>query len=499
MTTANQSLTVALSLALLGFCSALDCQGAEFPLETVSLGPSEALSLPGVSGTLLYLAQPEGLRKEPPATSSRPLYGTLDTGRILRVDESGGTGRGYDRVLVDLNGDGSLMDEKPYPALEAKRLQSSSGLKGTFGPIQMTRSGDTGAFLAAFYASLTLYHPQRLLKGQIPAGFVAGFMNVKPAAYLKARVEIDGVVETVGFVDGSGDLRVGDVAQFSDSARPKPREWEWMRTDYLFRDKDGSGKFERRLVRDELELLGNPIFFAGKPFRASFPATGQLRLEPYANLGTLQVTSQCTLESLVLLRRTTAANWEVLVPQVRSNAVQVPGGLYRLFSCCYSMTSGKDRFFGRGFMNTSGEAIEIRPDQTVLFPCGPPLKATVSAAPGQGAQPSLLASLQRDVPTVSLRAHLRGLGGETYTAFYRGSRAPQVVVPAFPRYEITGHWFGHLSGALRPEPDGSFSKVVSVPSPMVEQPASVTVSFDLAAVGFASSATATEPIEIKAP
>ena len=91
------------------------------------------------------------------------------------------------------------------------------------------------------------------------------------------------------------------------------------------------------------------------------------------------------------------------------------------------------------------------------------------------------------------------MGGETYTAFYRGSRTPQPAVPAFPRYEITCHWFGHLSGALRVEADRSFSKVVAVPSPMVEQPASVTVSFDLAAVGFASSATATEPIEIKAP
>lgn len=495
----NQHLRVGIVMAVTAFWLTVGCGAAVFPLETVNLKPSEALLLPGVSGTLLYLTQPEGLREEPPAVSARPLYGTLDVGRIVRLDESQGTGRGYDRLLVDLNGNGTLTDEKPYPAVGTMGTQSASKATGTFGPIQIARSAAPGAWCPAFYASLTLYHPQRLMKGQTPAGSVVGYMGVKPAAYLKARVEIDGVTETIGFVDGNGDLRVGDVAQFTDNARPKPREWEWLRADYLFRDKDGSGKFERRRVRDELELLSNPVYFGGKPFQVSFPADGQLRLEPCANLGTLRITSECAIESLVLLRRTADAKWEVSVPEVRSNGVRVPGGVYRLFSCCYSMARGKERFFGQGFMSARGKEIEIRPGQTVPLPCGPPLRVTITATPGQGAHPSLLASFQSDMPAVSLRAQLRGAGGETYTAFYRGARALTPVAPKFPRYEVTGRWFGKSSGTLRAETDGSFAKVVYLLSQMVGQPANVTVTFDLGALGFASSATTTEPIEIKLP
>ncbi len=487
------------ALAVAGFRLCLACGAAEVPLETVTLKPSEALLLPGVSGTLLYLAQPEGLHGEPPAASARPLYGTLDHGRIVRLDESQGTGRGYDRLLADLNGDGTLTDERPFPALGATRTQSVSSIPRTFGPIQIARSPAPGAWCPAFYASLTLYHPQRLMKGQTPGGSVVGYMGVKPAAYLKARVEMDGVAETIGFVDGNGDLRVGDVAQFTDNARPKPREWEWLPTDYLFRDRDGSGKFERRRVRDELELLSNPIYFGGQPFHASFPPDGQLRLEPCANLATLQVSGDYTLESLVLLRRRVDASWEVVVPEVRANTVRVPSGIYRLFSCCYGLARGNERFFGQGFMSSRGKEVEIRPGQTVPLPCGPPLRVAINATQGQRAHPSLLASFQADMPAVNLRAQLRGAGDEMYTAFYRGSQATVPVTPKFPHYEITGQWFGKSSGTLRGDSDGSFAKVVYLSSQMAGQAANVAVTFDLDALGFASSTTATEALGIKSP
>ena len=488
-----------LVLVAAGLGAVLNCGGSEFPLETVTFTASEGLVTPGVSGALLYLTPPEGLHEEPPAASSRPLYGTLDVGRILRLDESQGTGRGYDRLLVDLNGNGSLADDKPYPALAAKRTQSASSMNRTFGPVQMASSTNTDDGRPAFNATLTLYNPQGLSKGLVTSGSAAGYLITKPASYLKARVELDGMTETVGFLDGNGNLRLGDTAQFADTARFKSRDWEWLRADYVFRDKDGSGKFERRRVRDELELFSNQIYFSGKPFKVSFPASGRLRLEPVTEVGTFAVTSDCPLDSLVLLQRTPDAKWQVLVPQVINNKVLVPGGVYRLFSCSYSLTRGKETFVGLGFANAAGQEYSVQPGQTVSLPCGPPLKATVTATPNPEAHPTLQTLIQGDLPAIILRAQLCGAGGETYTAFYRGPRAFKPVAPRFPSYEISSRAYRNYTGTLRGESDGSFAKVVSLPRFFNNQSVLVTATFDLNTLGFPSSATATTPLVIKSP
>jgi len=65
-----------------------------------------------------------GVKAYPPLESKKPLYAALTLGRGLPglkeglclqcvVDESGGTGQGYDRLYVDLDRDGNLAKESP--------------------------------------------------------------------------------------------------------------------------------------------------------------------------------------------------------------------------------------------------------------------------------------------------------------------------------------------------------------------------------------------------
>lgn len=473
---------------------ALPGRAAEFPLETVICPASESVRMPGVSGVTLHFHPPDGLTDEPTCVSSYPLYGLMEVGCVVRLDESRGTGSGYDRLLVDLNGDGSLADEKPSATVEPRRLSRESKSNSVFGPIRMARSAEQRAWQSAFFATLTLYGRERPGKGPARSDLPAGYLIVKPASFARAQVEMGGHKEAIGFLDGDGNLALGDVASFRRGTKIQARDWEWLRADYLFRDKDGSGAFERRRVGDELELFSNPIYFMGSPFRIEFPAEARVRFEPCTDLATFVIPSQCRIESLSLLRRGKDSTWQVLVTQPVNNTVQVPADTYRLFSCSYRVSRGQEEFVGQGYMNVPGQEYAVAPGQTISFPCGPPLKASVVTVNSSNDAGSILGLLERSQVLLSLRAHILGSGGETYSAFYRGKRYPERVAPRFPHYEISGQAIGMSSGTLRREADGTFSKVISLPSQAVRSPAKVIVRFDLQALGFASSATATAPI-----
>ena len=79
------------------------------------------------AGTLMLLSVASGCRadpaKEPTYSSQKPRYAKVvvneDGSKVLTVvfDESRGTGKGYDRMYVDLNFNGDLTDD---PAIKSE-------------------------------------------------------------------------------------------------------------------------------------------------------------------------------------------------------------------------------------------------------------------------------------------------------------------------------------------------------------------------------------------
>ena len=98
----------ALLLAMPGLATATD-----YPLTFKTLDAQQALSFPSGSSTytMLQTSKPAGIVKAPPAVSQHPLYGQIAAGSeqlLFRMDESKGTGQGYDRLIVDVNRNGDL-------------------------------------------------------------------------------------------------------------------------------------------------------------------------------------------------------------------------------------------------------------------------------------------------------------------------------------------------------------------------------------------------------
>ncbi len=92
---------------LLLHLAARSSTGADFPLERAVLTPQQAaLCYANGPSTGLAARVPYSLRRQPKAVSGYPLYGSLQVGTnaplVFRLDESQGSGRGYDRLIFDL-------------------------------------------------------------------------------------------------------------------------------------------------------------------------------------------------------------------------------------------------------------------------------------------------------------------------------------------------------------------------------------------------------------
>lgn len=477
---------IVVSLVLLSSC----LTGEEFPLEVVGLDRTEALSLPGVSGALVYPTQSDGLTNEPAPVTALPLYGTLPTGCSFRLDETHGTGSGYDELLVDVNKDGSLADDKAYRAKSLKSGKSMLTIGQHFGPISINPdSSTTGLRQASYYAGLTIYNPKRLSKGGIQAGEAAGFLVTKPATYLRAHVVLGGRTNILGFVDGNGDICLGDTARFRSPAQARVRDWQWWRSDYLFRDGPAWGPFARRLSAGTLEPGSDVIYFGGLPHLVSLREQ-RVRLDPCEATGLLKLASDTPIASLVLLRKLTSGEWSPLVPQVTGNLVRVPAGTYQLLSCSFTAKRGKDTFTGHAFTTSTRQDVVVGASENAVLPCGTPLSVNVTGTPTSEFYP---------YPGVTLRANLQGVGGETYGSFVKNGATTQTATPQPARFRVDGGWAGQVVGMMKPDRSGVLTATRGLPSTMVGQAVRVEVSVDLTEIGLPTTVTGTGTISVRKP
>jgi hypothetical protein len=209
----------------------------------------------------------EILDKEPEYKSEKPMYGSFVLGnakdRCLTIvlDESGGTGSGYDTLFVDANNNNDLTDD---PAVEVKSEKSGRNIELEVDAIPVTIKYHDGterqiatrfSFDAYFWdyggrseANWSAYaYPTQHLEGRVPRG--------ERGEMLIAICDDDGeVVEGNGCFDDYG-------------------------ADYIHLDLNGDGAFDS----DEEFRLSKALLIDGKLWQLQIDSAGRNAvLEPYA-------------------------------------------------------------------------------------------------------------------------------------------------------------------------------------------------------------------------
>jgi len=312
-------------------------------------GPSVRNEIGAVrSQYLAAVPKPTWLRQEPPYGSKEHRYFVWSANgrpRVLVLDESKGTGRGFDRLFVDRNGDGILaLGEQ----VSGRRQQSMT----VFGPVQVSlpfgKKVQAYHFLARCYAQDRRYP----------------YVVLESACYYVGRLRLGGQSYKVALVDNNSN------GAFNDFGR-SPYEG-----DRLLIDLNGDGKFPTggpdnpesfplsKLLQVQDRYLKLEVAPEGSRLKVSQPQLkfGQVR----SKAGAFQI----TLSSADGLLRIKSANGWARVPA-------------RKYTLLRAVLTQKDRRGRRWELQSASSrtnpTVQVVADRATELKLGGPLKARISA------------------------------------------------------------------------------------------------------------------------
>ena len=232
--------------------------------------------------------KPAGIVKEPPAISQDPLYGQISTGTgrlLFRLDESKGNGQGYDRLIVDVNGNGDLTGDPVVSMVPPAGGSTVSPVSQQmiFGPVQAPDNLKIGTNRPAFFARVYLF----TFRGHRLAGspnITSGEILLRPGWYLEATVNVDGKQHKVDLVDADCNFHLGDPERptFYQSAQWRRRNWFFQGGDRFMVD------WEVLEAIKAPSLTTNPVpsapcfILTPSPIKSLWPPTAKpLSLDPW--------------------------------------------------------------------------------------------------------------------------------------------------------------------------------------------------------------------------
>lgn len=412
----------------------------DFPLEFKTLNAEEAMAFPGgsgISGTL-RLDKPGDITKAPPAISKHPLYGQLSarTNRLwFRIDESKGDGKGYDRLIVDLNQNGDLTDDVAAARVEQPRQTSAADRTeiAFFGPIPVPEGKMIGTWRPIYFAQMYLY-TRPVDAASNTRGAYLGQLRFKAGWYLETTVEFDGVTRKVGIVDGNCNFRLGDFNQPTTYQNGTETNWYFQDGDYFLMDNDGSGKFENSIGSNESAPFAPMLYLGARPGKAVLAADNKsLALEPWTGpLAELALQPHGEqVNGFQVAWEAAPGQWQLLQPGVENGKARVPPGNYRLYTCMLKVkTATGDTLNLSGYKRTPKDDIKAEAGVSTPFKCGAPLEVKVTSArdtrnSGSSAQESgsfldrFFSGSTGAEPVLQqlIQASVIGAGGEIYSGF----------------------------------------------------------------------------------
>jgi hypothetical protein len=316
---------------------------------------------------LILGARPtETLSSLPRTRSARPLFGAATLGRggdttlSFLLDESKGTGKGYDLLVIDRNNNESLADDPPLRGGNRRFAFGFSPL-----PLLITVDGRTRIYHAAI---------ETQPRPPMPAGSAAppAEYTLKGLGYVMGEVRFASRVHPVAIVDFNANGIYGDSFRSLDF-RPQTMG------DMVLVDANHDGRFEQSgpISRESL-YCGRCIVVDGRFYELAVRPDGSaLRVTP-ANAPLVAIRSEYPRLGLMLASRD-----GILPLDGKDGTVRVPPGDYKVLYWNVEHPTGSGRWqVSGGTMGDAGNAptLTISERGSAAFRLSRPLVAKVSAA-----------------------------------------------------------------------------------------------------------------------
>jgi len=431
-------------LAIPGLSMATD-----YPLVFKTLDAQQAMSFPSGSQAyaMMQAVKPQGLLKAPPAVSQHPLYGRIEAGSdqlLFRLDESKGTGQGYDRLIVDVNRNGDLTDDPVVSLVPPARRAgaASSPQELLFGPIPAPENLKIGSDRPVFFAQVYMFMAAGLSSAAMPNATV-GEILVRPGWYLEAAVDVDGKHHKVGLVDANCNFRIGDPERPVTSrsgVNGGQTTWYFQGGDRFLVDWDRSGGIQSSVLEDRSCSFGPILYLDAKPYKVTLAADCKsLSLDPWAEpMAELALQPRGEqVGSLEVAWEKTPGDWVLLQPGLDNGKAKVPPGNYRLYSLnLKGKTASGDFLVMSGTKRAPEGAIKAVAGQTALLKCGSPLQINLTSVPTRSSTGLLQGLFGQAGPAQTIQASILGAGGESYSAPYLMSAKGALRPPTGPTYAV---------------------------------------------------------------
>jgi len=434
-------------------------QSLQFPLTVRDLTLTESQSCPGGYGgygQITSVGKSDQTLKLPSAKSKHPLIGSTQTygttgGTPMKflLDESEGTGKGYDRFIADINGNGDLTDDPVYKHSEESPYPSSPSFQmAYFGPVKLPADRAQGQWQPTFIVRAYLYNLEMLNQANAGVQNPVGQLQLWTANLLEAEVAVNGAKQRLAIKDANCNFRIGDPAQGSSVRRSATGGMSFYLQpgDSFLRDWQMANN-SAGIQADE--AFSSILYFDGKPYAVELaPDLTSIQFTPYTEaLGTLEVTPE--VRRLVLGWSDEDGQFQALTPQFKNGKAEVPPGTYKAASCVIGAGATDKNGVGASSSQFPEKALMVQAGRTSLFECGAPLelKVTTEVIDQDPRNQGVLGGIRSLFGTTSsgskqkalnMNVVVGGAGGETYDRFYRTSQGSQLPPPSFEVVSASG-------------------------------------------------------------
>jgi len=371
----------------------------------------------------------EKLSAEPQYRSKTPVYVTAtfgsdaDSKYTIVLDESKGTGRGYDVLYVDRNNDEKFTDD---PKIVGNiRQQGRDFTVGNFGPVEVMV--DYGDRTVPYYFSVehNLYSQQRMqLSGQ--DGRYIENMNVRleTSGYYTGVVQFGESQHQIAVIDFNGNGLFNEYFKPQSDMR-NPEERLYAIGDQILIDLNGDGRFTGN---KELYPYAKYLQVNGNWYSLAIPAHGgKVEVQtPDLKFGTIKIPDGMGSCSFQLASSNGILNFEGT-----GQEFQVPADTYQLYSHITQVKDSSVNWRYDAIGTASGKQFQIAEGDIFTLHFGAPIRVNVSfySRSGQYGEP-------KAGDTIELSLTLSGQGGEAYTNIQKGQDRPPA--PTFVVVDETG-------------------------------------------------------------